>query len=96
MKEADGVLSQCGEYSTNRKVYIDVSFHHQSPMMWHEEMINALSPFHTFVVSVGMKITSISRDCFEVQVIVFGRTESSPLAEDGTDKTKEFKASNLK
>ena len=66
-----------------RHVYGEEAFHNESPTLLLEEMVNALSPYQTFEISVGMKIRSVNRDIFEIDIRTFVRGPLNfPAVED--------------
>lgn len=90
-EEAAAVLSQFNNDTWTRKLCIHVSFNDESSGVLLEKLVNALSPFHTFEASVGMRITSINRDNFDVIIHVLRRCHSNPTRKHSSDMEGEMK-----
>ena len=87
-KIADFAFEKCSLASPHiGHVYGEVAFHHETPTLLMEEMVNALSPFHTFEISVGMKIQSINRNRLQVEIRTFVRMPQNIPAHDDVDQS---------
>lgn len=84
---ADYVFEACDQIPRS-EIHVKVEFY-KSTISLLESMVNALSPFQTFLISVGMKIIYRTRDKFKVIIRVLNRTPSNPPATERFERTAE-------